>query len=162
MDNDESLKTSWEDRRDGRYRFGLNGGEAGPRVDGLDRDTGRSRIPRIPRLADTADDLALGPWVLTSVLGIALGLVTAKYSQPWARHAIDPSAVMGALVVVVSVALTIVAVGRYLAIAASRSQLRGPPRALAVLAASLVVMLGWVALAIIGFVGWELPPVGPR
>jgi hypothetical protein len=62
------------------------------------------------------------------------------------------------LIVVVSVALTVVAAARYAAACAG-----GPPsRALATLGTVLVVMLAWIALAVIYFAGWEFPPPRPR
>jgi hypothetical protein len=113
--------------------------------------------PPHPSVAAT-NDAALAAWVCASLLGLALGLGVAKYSQAWAGNALHPGAAAGTLIVVVSVALTVVAAARYAAASAGGH----PSRVLATLGTVLVVMLAWIALAVISFAGWEFPPPRPR
>jgi len=108
------------------------------------------------------NDGALAAWVCASLLGLALGLGIAKYSQAWAEHALHPGAAAGTLIVVVSVALTMVAAARYAASDAGGHLHRRSSRALAILGTMLVVMLAWISLAVIYFAGWEFPPSRPR
>jgi len=107
------------------------------------------------------NDGALAAWVCASLLGLALGLGIAKYSQAWAEHALHPGAAAGTLIVVMSIALTVVA-ARYAASGAGGHVHRQFSQALAVLGTMLVVMLAWISLAVIYSVGGELPPPRPR
>ncbi len=67
----------------------------------------------------------------------------------------------GTLIVVMSVALTVVA-ARYAASGAGVHLHRQFSRALAVLGTMLMVMLAWISLAVTCFVGGELPSPRPR
>lgn len=100
--------------------------------------------------AQVLNEIALGVWVCVSILGIVLGLTVASLAQVWARSVLVPGAVLGALLVVVSLGVTVVATGRYL----WRGALpplgrRDSSRALANMSAFIVGMLAWTALAVI-------------
>lgn len=99
------------------------------------------------RLAE-GGDVALGIWVLVSLAGIGAGLLVAKYSQAWAADPFHPGAVVGSTFIVTSVALSFIALRRYLRHRAGHH----PSPWLATLAGSLCTGLGWVALMIIAFV----------
>ena len=103
------------------------------------------------------NDIMLGVWVLISLVGTLLGLAIAKYSQAWAQDALHPGVAVGALIVIDSVALTLLAGTRYEIRRLDLLDRRRPSRLLMVLSVSLIVGLGWAALAIICFAGWEVP-----
>jgi len=108
--------------------------------------------------AEAVNEAALGAWVCAALLGVALGLGVAKYAQAWARTAFHPTAILGALMVLISVGVTLAATTRYLDRAARLAYPRVPPRMLATFGLVLVSLLAWIALAIIAFAGWEFPP----
>lgn len=107
-------------------------------------------------------DSALAGWVTTSLLGMALGCALAKHGQAWARDVWHPAAVWGALIVVASMLLALVAGLRFLASGPTSPGQGRSDRALFTLATVVVVALGWAALAVIFFAGWELPLRGER
>ena len=108
------------------------------------------------RAEHSAREAVFAVWVAVSLLSLVLGTALAKYGQAWAGDAWHPSAVWGACVVVGSVLLALVAAGRY---ARVRPPLLLTPseRLLLSLATSVVVALGWAALAVIIFAGPDLP-----
>ena len=108
--------------------------------------------------AEAANEAALGAWVGAALVGIVGGLGIAKYAQAWAGATLHPAALVGAVVVILSVGLAAVASGRYLQRAANLAHPGTPPRSLATLGLVLVTLLAWLALAIIAFAGWEFPP----
>lgn len=116
----------------------------------------RSALP-----APEQNETALAAWIATSLLGVALGLGLAKYSQAWAQDLLHPGAVWGAMVVLASVAIALLASVRYMARGAGLVTARRASRALATLSMVLVTGLAWVALNIIWLGGWELPAGHP-
>lgn len=108
-------------------------------------------------LVEAAREIALGVWVCVSVLGVVLGLITASLAQVWTRDVLAPGAVLGAIIVVASVCLTLVAAGRYVMRGAVLPGARGASRSLATVSAVLVGMLAWVVLAVIFATGWDFP-----
>ncbi len=93
---------------------------------------------------------------------MVLGFGLAKYSQAWAQETFHPGAAWSTLVILTSLALTVVAGYRY---AARRAGFRAARRASPVLVSLsmlLVFTLSWAALSIIWFAGWELLPDRPR
>ncbi len=107
------------------------------------------RTERVPRKQVSTAEATFASWVRTALLGIALGLAVAKYSQALVGEAVHGGATMGAVMVVISVALTLMT--------AFRSQQAGVPSGIVLLGASLIGLFGWVALAIIIFAGPDLP-----
>ncbi len=104
-------------------------------------------------------DGALAAWVATSLLGVLLGVVLAKYGQAWAADAWHPSAAWGAVIVALSVLLVVVAGYRYVA-TRRHPRLTRSEHLLLTLATTVVMALAWAALAVIVFAGSELPPRG--
>jgi uncharacterized membrane protein YidH (DUF202 family) len=110
----------------------------------------------------TAGGAELSSWIRASLLGIAWGLGIAKYGQASAGHTLHPAAAMGSIIVLASVALTVVAHFRYLRGARAGAVARSAPgkRAVDVLAGmglALVILVAWAALAMIWFAGPQLP-----
>ena len=114
----------------------------------------RARAP--VRLYLLLNEGVLAVWVAVALLGIGLGTVVAKYAQAWARSTVHPAALLGSGVVLGSVLLVLLAAGRHLQLSALLAT-SGRAGAVVGLAAVLVFLLGWVALAIIWAAGWELP-----
>ena len=65
--------------------------------------------------APERDDAGLAGWLIASLLGVVLGFGLAKYSQAWAQETFHPGAAWGTLVILTSLALTVVAGYRYAA-----------------------------------------------
>ena len=122
----------------------------------LNGSLGRRRARRIdePRVrppTDAVDEATLATWALTSLVGVVVGLGVAKYAQVWAQDMRHPGAAAGALIIINSVTLTVVAASRYSGPDADAPCARRPSRALAMLSSGLVAGAGWTALMIIGF-----------
>ncbi len=126
------------------------------------REIGPQQVPADGSRTEAADEAALASWVGASLLGILLGLGVAKYAQAWAGSVLHPAAVGGAAVVLASALLSLVAVARYLQRRARSAQPWEYSPALAVLSLFVIILLAWIALAIIAFAGWEFPPRHPR
>ena len=107
-------------------------------------------------------DIALATWSIVALLGVALGVALAKYSQAWARDTLHPGAALGAAMIVVSLCLVVTAAFRYLARDVGLLSPLRASRALAVLSMLLVVALAWAGLSILGLAGWAFPPDAMR
>ena len=101
-----------------------------------------------------AREAAASSWVRTGMLAIVLGLVLAKYSQVWAGYLLHPGTIFGTVVTGCGVAVALLSCGRLLG---RRYAARRRSRSLMLVSVVLIVALGWAALAIIWFAGWELP-----
>ncbi len=119
----------------------------------------RARDPTRPYLL--LSEGVFAAWVAVALLGIGLGMAVAKYAQAWARSTVHPAALLGSGVVLGSVLLVLLAAGRHLQLSALLAT-SGRAGAVVGLAAALVLLLGWVALAMIWAAGWEWPPAPPR
>ena len=108
------------------------------------------------------DDAGLAGWLIASLLGVVLGFGLAKYSQAWAQETFHPGAAGGTLVILTSLALTVVAGYQYAARGAGFPAAGRASPALVSLSMLLVFALAWAALSIIWFAGWELLPDRPR
>lgn len=91
------------------------------------------------------------------MLGVMLGLVTAPLAQVWARDVLAPGAALGAVLVVASLCLTLVAAGRYLVRGAMRPRAGDSSLALATASVVIVGMLAWVVLVVIFATEWDYP-----
>ncbi len=92
-------------------------------------------------------------WVATSMFGMLLGSTIAKLSQVLSDDRTHPAAACGAMVVVASILLALVAGFRFKA-SLRAGRLGHSGQALLTLA---VVSLGWASLAMIAFADWRLP-----
>ena len=156
--------------------WGSAGGRARPATEWngrrSDRPLGNPQRTRGDGPARTADAAAppkaltsgadLPAWVCASLLGVLSGVVLAKYGQAWGHDTWHPAAVWGALVVVASVTLTLLAAARYLVAGAGDLAPHGNARLLGILSAAMVLAVGWAALSVIVFAGWEFPPMRPH
>jgi hypothetical protein len=108
------------------------------------------------------DDVALATWSIVALLGVALGVALAKYSQAWSRDVLHPGATLGTAMIVISLGLALAAGVRYWAQAVDPLSGRRASRALTVLSALLVISLAWAGLNIVWLAGWALPPDAMR
>jgi hypothetical protein len=107
-------------------------------------------------------EVALAAWLWLALLGIALGLILANFSQVRAGELGHPRATWGVTVVVVSGFLGLVAGLRYRLPQYGVALPRWSGPSLAIWGSVLVAILFWAAPSIIFFAGWELPPARPR
>ena len=123
--------------------------------------TSRLRVGPV-RAVDTSrshlllSEAVFAVWVAVALLSIGLGTTAAKYAQAWARSTVHPAALLGSGVVLGSVVLVLLAAGRHLQLSALLAA-SGRAGAVVGLAAVLVLLLGWVALAVIWAAGWDVP-----
>jgi hypothetical protein len=124
----------------------------------------RPRASPRPARASLAEvgEAALAAWTGAALVGIGLGLGLAKYAQAWAQDSFHVGAVWGSACIAVSLALGLLAVGRYLAASARLDSARPTVVLLSVLSGLLLVSLAWAAGSVIWLAGWQLPPVGPE
>ena len=87
-----------------------------------------------------------------------MGLALAKYAQAWAASPVHPGALLGVVMVLVSLTLAFIATRRYLDRGLAPDRAPAFSRALASLALLLVNLFACGALVIILFAGWEFPP----
>jgi ABC-type dipeptide/oligopeptide/nickel transport system permease component len=129
------------------------------------RDGARTRREPIStehRSAARSTELLLAAWTITSLLGIVLGLLLAKYGQLWGDDLLHPSTFVGTAIIGVSVAITLVAIVRQAQSAAQDSPSGRRAGLLVWLSLLLVLAVAWSALSIVWLAGWELPPGRPR
>ncbi len=146
-----------EDKLDSDFRR-LTRSAVGP------RDESPDELPMVRTIwrNSSTPDTALAAWMLVSLVGLALGLGLAKYSQAWAGDVFPHGAILGSLVVFTSIAISLTASVHFMLLSAGLAPSRKLSRFLAILSISMVFQLGWAALSIIAFAGWEFPPERPR
>ena len=103
-------------------------------------------------------EMRLAAWVRTSLLGILLGLGLAKYAQARVGDALHTAALVGTVVVAASAALTAVAAHRYLVWGTCSPRRYPAARPLVSLSLFVVVVLAWLALALIWAAGPDALP----